>query len=90
MFANFFAKTKKLVVNYLLTLSFNLVTLDFVDDEKSLKTTTTIFLKSFFVLTGLLIATTTREIREIIDDDAKIEKNVDYIDILKASRLHVN
>jgi len=90
LFANFFAKTKKLVVNYLLTLSFNLVTLDFVDDEKSLKTTTTIFLKSFFVLTGLLIATTTREIREIIDDDAKIEKNVDYIDILKASRLHVN
>jgi len=90
LFANFFAKAKKLVVDYLLTLSFNLVTLDFVNDEKLLKTTTTIFLKSFFVLTSLLIATTTREIERIIDDEIKIRRNVDYTDILKASRLHAN
>ena len=46
-----------------------------------MKTTTTIFLKSFFVLTDLFIATTTREIKGIIDDEAKIKRNVDYIDI---------
>jgi len=61
VFANFFAKVKKLVVNLFLILSFNLVALDFVDDKKLLKTTTTIFLKSFFVLIDLSIATTTRE-----------------------------
>jgi len=90
LLANFFARAKKFVVNYLLTLSFNLITLDFANDKRLLKAIITIFLKSFFVLTGLLIATTTRRIREIIDDEAKIEGNVDYIDILKASRLHAN
>ena len=90
MLANFFAKTKKLVVDCLLTLNFNLITLDFANDKKLLKTTMTIFLKSFFVLIDLFIATTTREVREVIDDEIKIEGNVDYIDILKASRLHAN
>jgi len=90
LLANFFAKIKKLVVDCFLTLSFNLVTLDFVDDEKSLKITMTIFLKNFFVLIDLFIVTTTREIRKIIDDEAKIERNVNYIDILKALRLHAN
>ncbi len=90
MLVNFFAKAKKLVVNCLLTLSFNLVTLDFANDKRLLKTTTTIFLKSFFVLIDLFIATTTREIRRIIDDEIKIEGNANYIDILKASRLHAN
>ena len=90
LFANFFARVKKLVVDCFLTLSFNLMTLDFANDEKSLKATTTIFLKSFFVLIGLLIATTTRKVKKIIDDDAKIKRNVNYIDILKASRLHAN
>ncbi len=90
MLANFFAKTKKLVVDCLLTLNFNLVTLDFANDEKLLKTTMTIFLKDFFVLIGLFIAMTTRGVREVIDDEMKIEGNVDYIDILKASRLHAN
>jgi len=66
------------------------VTLNFANDEKLLKTTTTIFLKNFFVLAGLLIATTTREIKKITNDEAKIERNVDYIDLLKASRLHAN
>ncbi len=66
------------------------MTLDFANDEKSLKTTTTIFLKSFFVLVGLLIATTTREVKEVIDDDAKIGGNANYTNILKASRLHAN
>ncbi len=90
MFANFFAKTKKLVVDCFLTLNFNLITLDFANNKKLLKIITTIFLKSFFVLIDLLIATTTREIRKIIDDNAKIKRNVDYIDILKALRLHAN
>jgi len=90
LFANFFAKIKNLVVDCLLTLSFNLVTLDFANNEKLLKTTTTIFLKSFFVLINLFIATTTREIKKIIDDKTKIERNINYIDILKALRLHVN
>jgi len=90
LLTNFFARTKKLVVNYILTLSFNLVTLDFANDERLSKTTTTIFLKSFFVPTSLLIATTTKRIKEVIDNNAKIEKNVNYINILKASRLHVN
>jgi len=90
LLANFFAKTKKLVVDCLLTLNFNLITLDFANDKKLLKTTMTIFLKSFFVLIDLFIATTTREVREVIDDEIKIEGNVDYIDILKASRLHAN
>jgi len=90
LFANFFARAKKLVVNCLLILSFNLITLDFANDERLLKTITTIFLKSFFVLTNLLIATTTREVREVIDDETKIEENIDYIDILKALRLHAN
>jgi len=66
------------------------LTLGFANNEKLLKTTTTIFLKNFFVLIGLLIATTTREVKEIIDDEAKIKKNVNYIDILKALRLHAN
>ncbi len=90
MFANFSARAKKLVVNCFLTLSFNLVTLDFANNEKLLKTTTTIFLKNFFDLTNLLIATTTREIKRVIDDETKIEGNVNYIDILKALRLHAN
>jgi len=90
LFANFFAKTKKLVVDCFLTLNFNLITLDFANNKKLLKIITTIFLKSFFVLIDLLIATTTREIRKIIDDNAKIKRNVDYIDILKALRLHAN
>ena len=55
-----------------------------------MKTTTTIFLKNFFVLIGLFIATTTREVKKIMDDETKMGENVDYIDILKASRLHAN
>jgi len=90
LFANFFARTRKLVVDYLLILSFNLITLDFANNERLLKTITTIFLKNLFVLTNLLIATTTREIKEITNEEAKIERNVDYIDILKVSRLHAN
>jgi hypothetical protein len=90
LFANFFARVKKLVVDYLLTLSFNLVTLDFANNKKLLKTTTTIFLKSFFILIDLSIVATTREIRRIIDNKAKIERNVNYTNILKASRLHAN
>ena len=61
LFASFFARAKKLVVNVFLILSFNLVTLDFANCEKLLKMTTTIFLKSFLILIDLLIATTTRE-----------------------------
>jgi len=87
---NFFAKTKKLVVDCFLTLSFNLITLDFANNKKLLKITMTIFLKDFFVLIDLFIATTTREIRRTINDDVKIKRNINYIDILKASRLHVN
>ncbi len=83
LFANFFAKVKKFVVDYLLALSFNLVTLDFANNKKLLKITTTIFLKSFFVLIDLSIAATTREIRRIIDNKAKIERNVNYTNILK-------
>jgi hypothetical protein len=90
LLANFFARAKELVVDCLLILSFNLVTLGFANDEELLKTTTTTFLKSFFVLTGLLIVATTRKVKKVIDDDAKIGGNVDYIDILKASRLHAN
>jgi len=58
IFASFFARVEKLIVNLFLILSFNLVTLDFVNDKKLLKTTITIFLKSFFVLTNLLIVVT--------------------------------
>jgi len=90
LFANFFARIKKLVVNYLLILSFNLVTLDFANNKRLLKIITTIFLKSFFVLIDLLIAMMTKEIRRIIDNKTKINRNVDYIDILKALQLHVN
>jgi hypothetical protein len=90
LFANFFARIKKLVVNYLLILSFNLVTLDFANNKRLLKIITTIFLKSFFVLIDLLIAMMTKEIRRIIDNKTKIKRNVDYIDILKALQLHVN
>jgi hypothetical protein len=90
LFVNFFAKTKKLVVDCFLTLSFNLITLDFANNKKLLKITMTIFLKDFFVLIDLFIATTTREIRRTINDDVKIKRNINYIDILKASRLHVN
>jgi len=60
IFASFFAKVKKIVVDLFLILSFNLITLDFANDKKLLKTTITIFLKNFFVLTNLLIVTTTR------------------------------
>jgi len=90
LFANFFARIEKLVVDCSLTLSFNLIALDFANDKELLKITATIFLKNFFVLTNLFIATTTREIKEIIDDEAKIEGNANYIDILKALRLHAN
>ncbi len=90
LFANFFAKVEKLIVNYFLILSFNLITLDFANNKKLLKTIATTFLKSFFVLIDLFIAIATREIREIINDETKIERNIDYIDILKASRLHTN
>ncbi len=90
MFANFFAKIKKLVVDYFLILSFNLVTLDFANNKRLLKTITIIFLKSFFVLIDLLIAMMTKEIRRIINNKTKIKINVDYIDILKALQLHVN
>jgi len=90
LFANFFAKAKKLVINYFLILSFNLITLDFANNKKLLKTTIIIFLKNFFVLASLLIAITTRRVREIIHDKAKIEKNYNYINILKALRLHAN
>ncbi len=90
LFANFFARIKKLVVNYLLILSFNLVTLDFANNKRLLKTITTIFLISFFVLIDLLIAMMTKEIKRIIDNKTKIKRNVDYIDILKALQLHVN
>ncbi len=83
-------RAEKLVINYLLILSFNLVILGFANDKRLLKIMTTIFLKSFFILAGLPIATTTRRIRRIIDDETKIEGNVNYIDILKASRLHAN
>jgi len=89
LLANFFARAKKFVVDCFLILSFNLVILDFANDETLLKTTT-IFLKSFFVLTSLFIATTTREIKRIINDEMKIERNVNYTNILKASRLHAN
>jgi len=65
LFASFFASlAKKLVVNLFLILSFNLVALDFANNKKLLETTTTIFLKSFFVLTNLPIATTTRRGQE--------------------------
>jgi len=84
LFANFFAKVEKLVIDYLLTLNFNLITLNFANNKRLLKTTIMIFLKSFFVLTNLFIAIITREVRRIIDNNAKIEKNVNYIDILKA------
>jgi len=90
LFANFFAKIEKFVVNYFLTLNFNLVILDFANNEKLLKITTTIFLKSLFILTNLFIARTTREIRKVIDNKTKIKRNVNYIDILKALRLHIN
>jgi len=90
LLANFFARIKKLVVNCFLILNFNLVTLDFTNNKKLLKTTTTIFLKNFFILIGLLVATTTREIKEIINDKTKIEKNINYINILEALRLHAN
>ena len=90
MFANFFARIEKLVVDCFLTLGFNLMALGFANNKKLLKTTTTIFLKNFFDLTNLLIATTTREIKRVIDDETKIEGNVNYIDILKALRLHAN
>ncbi len=90
MFANFFAKAKKLVINYFLILSFNLITLDFANNKKLLKTTIIIFLKNFFVLASLLIAITTKRVKEIINDKAKIEKNYNYINILKALRLHAN
>jgi len=90
LFANFFAKAKKLVINYFLILSFNLITLDFANNKKLLKTTIIIFLKNFFVLASLLIAITTKRVKEIINDKAKIEKNYNYINILKALRLHAN
>ncbi len=92
MFANFFARAKKLVVDCFLTLSFNLVILDFIDDERLLKTTTTttIFLKNFFVLVDLLIATTTREVKETINNKIKIKKNVNYTNILKALQFYAN
>jgi len=63
LLANFFvkAKTKKLVVNLLLILSFNLIILDFIKSKKLLKATTTIFLKNFFVLTNLFIAIATKK-----------------------------
>ena len=64
LFTSFFAKAKKLVVDVFLNLSFNLVTLDFANCERLLKTTTTIFLKSFLFLIDLLIATTTRRNQE--------------------------
>jgi len=81
---------KQIFINCFLILSFNLVVLDFANNKKLLKTIITIFLKSFFVLIDLLIATTTKRIKETINNKTKIEKNIDYIDILKASRLHTN
>jgi hypothetical protein len=61
VFANFFAKVEKLIVNLFLILNFNLIILDFTNDKKLLKIITTIFLKNFFVLIDLFIATTTRK-----------------------------
>jgi len=61
VFANFFAKVEKLIVNLFLILNFNLIILDFTNDKKLLKITITIFLKNFFVLIDLFIATTTRK-----------------------------
>jgi len=90
LFANLSAKAKKLVIDHFLILSFNSITLDFANNKKLLKTTIIIFLKNFFVLASLLIAITTRRVREIINDKAKIEKNYNYINILKALRLHAN
>jgi len=60
LLANFFARAKKLVINIFLILSFNLVTLDFVNCKKLLKTIAIIFLKNFLILINLLIAITTR------------------------------
>jgi hypothetical protein len=90
LLANFFAKVEKLVIDCLLTLNFNLITLNFANIKRLLKTTIMIFLKSFFVLTNLFIAIITREVRRIIDNNAKIKKNINYIDILKALQLHAN
>jgi len=59
LLANFFAKIKKLVVNIFLILNFNLITLDFANCKRLLKTIIVIFLKSFLILIDLLIATTT-------------------------------
>ncbi len=61
LFASFFTKIKKLVVDIFLILSFNLVTLDFANSKKLLKIITIIFLKTFLILIDLLIVTTTRE-----------------------------
>jgi len=66
LFANFFIKIEKLVVNCFLTLSFNLITLNFVNNKKLLKTTTTVFLKSFFVLIDRLVYS---------DDNKENQKN---------------
>jgi hypothetical protein len=61
LLANFFARTKKLIVNLFLILSFNLIILDFVNNKRLLKTTTIVFLKNFFVLIDLLIVATRKK-----------------------------
>ncbi len=61
LLASFFAKTMKFVVNIFLILNFNLVTLDFANCERLLKTITIIFLKNFLILIDLSIAITTRK-----------------------------
>jgi len=45
LFASFFAKVEKFIINIFLILSSNLITLDFANSKKLLKITTTIFLK---------------------------------------------
>jgi len=64
LFASFFARVEKFIVDIFLILSFNLVILYFANCEKLLKIITTIFLKNFLILIDWLIATTTRENQE--------------------------
>jgi len=64
LFASFFARVEKFIVDIFLILSFNLEILDFANCEKLLKIITTIFLKNFLILIDWLIATTTRENQE--------------------------
>ncbi len=61
LLASFFAKTQKIIINIFLILSFNLVTLDFVNSKKLLKIIIAIFLKSFLILIDLFIVMITKK-----------------------------